>query len=210
MLTHDGIWAAIDALAAHNEMSASGLAKAAGLDPTTFNKSKRISREGKSRWPSTESIAKILAATNSNLSDLLALLEHDEVVSTNQRLPMLSFNTAVKDGHFNELGSPVGADWDEVMFPDLRDPTAFALEIKGEDYAPIFSDGTILIMSPQSEVRRGDRVVARTTDNRVIVRSLLRKTALRLELQSILHDGKTELIHITDLVWMARIMWVSH
>ena len=210
MLTHDGIWAAIDALAAHNEMSASGLAKAAGLDPTTFNKSKRISREGKSRWPSTESIAKILAATNSNLSDLLALLEYDNAVSTTQRLPMLSFNTAVNEGHFSELGSPVGADWDEVIFPDLSDPTAFALEIKGEDYAPIFGDGTILIMSPQSEVRRGDRVVARTTDNRVMVRSLLRKTALRLELQSILHDGKTELIHITDLVWMARIIWVSY
>ena len=210
MLTHDGIWAAIDALAAHNEMSASGLAKAAGLDPTTFNKSKRISREGKSRWPSTESIAKILAATNSNLSDLLTLLEHDNGVPTTQRLPMLSVNTAVKDGHFNELGSPVGADWDEVIFPNLQDPTAFALEISGGDYAPIFSDGAILVISPQSEIRRGDRVVAQTTNSRIIVRSLLRKTALRLELQSILHDSETELVHITDILWMARIMWVRH
>ena len=44
MLTHAQIWTAIDRLAARADLSASGLARRAGLDPTTFNKSKRITR----------------------------------------------------------------------------------------------------------------------------------------------------------------------
>ncbi|EBV3600078.1 helix-turn-helix transcriptional regulator, partial [Salmonella enterica subsp. enterica serovar Virchow] len=43
MLSHERVWAAIDALAARNDLSASALAKRAGLDSTAFNKSKRQS-----------------------------------------------------------------------------------------------------------------------------------------------------------------------
>ena len=57
MLTHDQIWNAIDRLAARAGLSPSALAKRAGLDPTTFNKSKRITPDGRERWPSTESVA---------------------------------------------------------------------------------------------------------------------------------------------------------
>ena len=67
MLTHERVWAAIDAIAASNDLSVSGLARQAGLDPTTFNKSKRRSADGRSRWPSTESLAKVMAATNTHL-----------------------------------------------------------------------------------------------------------------------------------------------
>ena len=63
MMRHDDIWRAIDALAAEHGLSASGLARKAGLDPTAFNPSKRIGADGRARWPSTESVAKVLAAT---------------------------------------------------------------------------------------------------------------------------------------------------
>ena len=75
MLSHDKVWAAIDALAARNALSASGLAKRAGLDSTAFNKSKRQSADGRPRWPSTESLAKILDATGASIDDLLGLLK---------------------------------------------------------------------------------------------------------------------------------------
>lgn len=66
-MTHNSIWFAIERFAADHNLSCSGLAKNSGLDATTFNKSKRWSREGQPRWPSTQSIAKILSATNSNI-----------------------------------------------------------------------------------------------------------------------------------------------
>ncbi|WP_254488820.1 hypothetical protein, partial [Salmonella enterica] len=63
MLTHAQIWNALDLLAERNGLTASALAKKAGLDATTFNKSKRITNEGRERWPSTESVSKALKAT---------------------------------------------------------------------------------------------------------------------------------------------------
>jgi len=81
MFTHAQIWQGLDQLAASKGYSASGLAKKAGLDPTSFNKSKRVSPEGKPRWPSTESLAKVLAVTSSTMSDFIALIQMTETKS---------------------------------------------------------------------------------------------------------------------------------
>lgn len=77
-MTHDDIWQAIDNLAHANNMSCSGLARCSGLDPTTFNKSKRWTKEGKPRWPSTHSLAKILASTGSRIEDFAKFIPHSE------------------------------------------------------------------------------------------------------------------------------------
>lgn len=75
MFSHDQIWQGLDRLAKSNGYSPSGLAKRAGLDPTSFNKSKRISPEGKPRWPSTESLSKVLAVTNATMSDFVGFID---------------------------------------------------------------------------------------------------------------------------------------
>jgi orotate phosphoribosyltransferase len=77
MLTHEQIWTAIDRLASTNGYSPSGLAKHAGLDPTSFNKSKRMSPDGKPRWPSTESISKILNVTDVTMQNFISLIDND-------------------------------------------------------------------------------------------------------------------------------------
>ena len=84
MLTHAQIWTAIDRLAARAGLSASGLAKKVGLDPTTFNKSKRITPDGRARWPSTESVAKALAATGIGIDTFVSLID-DERPRTRRR-----------------------------------------------------------------------------------------------------------------------------
>ncbi|WP_322098918.1 hypothetical protein [Microvirga roseola] len=48
-------------------MTPSALARRAGCDATTFNPSKRTSPEGRDRWPSTETLAKILNAASMDL-----------------------------------------------------------------------------------------------------------------------------------------------
>lgn len=75
MFTHDQIWTGLDRLASAFGYSPSGLAKKAGLDATSFNKSKRISPDGKPRWPSTESISKVLSVTGATMSDLISFIE---------------------------------------------------------------------------------------------------------------------------------------
>lgn len=74
MLTHGQVWRAIDQLAEQHGLSTSGLARRSGLDPTTFNRSKRITTDGRLRWPSTESIAKALSATGTSAELFFAMM----------------------------------------------------------------------------------------------------------------------------------------
>ncbi len=85
MFTHAQIWQGLDRLAAAKGYSPSGLAKKSGLDPTSFNKSKRTSPEGKPRWPSTESLAKVLAATESTMSELFELIGEQPPASLSEQ-----------------------------------------------------------------------------------------------------------------------------
>ena len=74
-MTHESIWKAIEDFANEHNMSCSGLAKTSGLDATTFNKSKRWSKDGKPRWPSTHSLAKVLSALGTNMDDFAKHLQ---------------------------------------------------------------------------------------------------------------------------------------
>jgi phage repressor protein C with HTH and peptisase S24 domain len=77
-MTHDNIWEAIERFAIEHGMSCSGLAKTSGLDPTTFNKSKRYSKEGQPRWPSTLSISKILSSTGSDMGEFTKFIKDSD------------------------------------------------------------------------------------------------------------------------------------
>ena len=101
MLTHNQIWTAIDRLAARAKLTPSGLAKKAGLDPTTFNKSKRVTPEGRPRWPSTESVAKALQATNTKF-DIFVTLITDGGKPAMHNVPLIGFAQAGTGGVFDD------------------------------------------------------------------------------------------------------------
>src|SRR3954453_13203040 len=102
MLTHGQIWAALDRLAERSGLSPSGLAKRSGLDPTTFNKSKRITADGRERWPSTESVSKALAATNSSIDTFVQLI--GDGAGTLKAVPVFARAEAGSGRHFDEIG----------------------------------------------------------------------------------------------------------
>lgn len=209
MLRHADIWRAIDQLATRNGLSTSGLARKAGLDPTTFNRSKRTSADGKLRWPSTESIAKILRATGRSVEEFVALVVGDGGVGLVQRIPVIGYAQAGREGYFDDGGFPTGVGWDELLFPNIGDPNAFALEITGDSMTPVYRDGDTIIVSPAASVRRGDRVVVKTMQGEVMAKQLLRQTARRIELQSINTQHPDREVPVEDLAWMQRIVWVS-
>jgi len=211
MLTHKQIWTAIDALAAKNRLSASGLAKLSGLDPTTFNKSKRGAPSGKLRWPSTESISKVLAATGASLEEFVALVSRDGGAPRVQvrLVPLVGMSQAGSRGFFDDAGFPAGAGWDEIPFPDLADEHAYALEIAGDSMLPVYRDGDRIVVSPAANIRRGDRVVLKTTGGEVMAKLLARKTAQRLELKSLnpAYDDRT--FALSEIAFVHRIIWAS-
>jgi len=211
MLTHHQIWHAIDALAARHGLSASGLAKLAGLDPTTFNKSKRGGANGKLRWPSTESVSKILNATGASLEEFVALVGQDGALrrSFSRAVPLIGLAQAGTQGYFDDAGFPAGAGWDEIPFPEVADEHAYALEITGESMQPVYRDGDRIIVSPAANVRRGDRVVVRTHAGEVMAKHLARQTAQRIELRSFNASFEDRSFAVAEIAFMHRIIWAS-
>jgi phage repressor protein C with HTH and peptisase S24 domain len=206
-LTHGQVWTALDRLAEHAGLSASGLAKKSGLDPTTFNKSKRVTADGRERWPSTESLAKALGATNSSIDSFVQLI--DDAARTARSVPLLGFAQAANRSAFDDDGLPAGKGWGEFALPAVDDDHAYALEISGDAMMPAFRDGDVIVVSPGTPIRRGDRVVVKTTSGELIVRELKRRTAKTLELQSLNPDHADRTLAADDVEWIARIVWVT-
>jgi phage repressor protein C with HTH and peptisase S24 domain len=213
-MKHEDIWRAIDTLAAERGLSASGLARRAGLDPTTFNPSKRHMPDGRARWPSTESLAKVLTATGADLSEFTALVLGARALPAaarpvSRRVPLIGFAQAGADGFFDDGGYPVGAGWDEVSLPEIADPNAYALEISGDSMEPVFRDGDLVIVSPNAPVRRGDRVVVRTRGGEVMAKELQRRSARRVELRSLNPAHPSYVFELAEVAWLHRIVWAS-
>ena len=208
MLTHSQIWTALDRLAARSGLSPSGLAKKSGLDPTTFNKSKRITPDGRARWPSTESVAKALDATSTTIDTFVQLIG-DTGRTVTQAVPLIGFAEAGAGGYFDDGGFPVGRGWDEIAFPSVNDEHAYALEISGDSMMPAYRDGDVIVVSPAAPIRRGDRVVVKTKDGEVTVKELKRRTSKTIELRSLNPAHKERTLPARDVVWIARIVWAS-
>jgi len=207
MLTHDQVWTALDRLAERAGMSASGLAKKSGLDPTTFNKSKRVTPDGRERWPSTESIAKALAAANSSIDGFVQLI--GDTARAVQTVPLLGFAQAGTSGAFDDAGFPAGRGWDAMALPAVDDEHAFALEISGDQMKPAYRDGDVIVVSPITPIRRGDRVVVKTLHGEVMVKELKRRTTRTLELASLHPAHADRTLAAADVAWIARILWAT-
>jgi len=207
MLTHAQVWTALDRLAARAKLSPSGLAKKAGLDPTTFNKSKRVTPEGRPRWPSTESVAKSLQATGVSIDIFVSLISDGAAAA--KSVPLIAFAEAGGSGYFDDGGFPVGKGWDEIAFPAVNDENAYAMEISGDLMLPAYRDGDVILVSPAAPVRRGDRVVVKTKQGEVMVRELKRQTAKLVELKSLNPDHPERTLPIDEVMWIARILWAS-
>jgi phage repressor protein C with HTH and peptisase S24 domain len=218
---HDSVWGAIDALAARHGLSASGLAKKAGLDPTAFNPSKRHGGDGRPRWPSTESIAKVLAATGESLEGFVGLARHrpspasresgvaEQLRGAFRHVPLLGLAQAGAGGFFDDGGFPSGQGWDQIAFPAVADDSAYALEVTGDSMLPLYRNGDVVIVSPAAQIRRGDRIVVRTADGEVMAKVLKRQTAREMELASFNPDHPDRVVATRDVDWVARILWAS-
>lgn len=212
MFTHAEVWRGIDRLARENGLTASGLARRAGLDPTTFNPSKRITKQDKLRWPSTESLAKILHATATPFDDFVALMPERPGRSRqapSQRLRCVAMDQANRSGLFDEAGFPIGHDWDEIDFPNLEDEHAYALEVRGDAMLPIYRDGDLLVLSPVANVRRHDRIALKTSGGALLPGTLVRRTAQRIELTAFADGATVQTFPNREVAWLARILWVS-
>ncbi|GAB5509098.1 MAG: helix-turn-helix transcriptional regulator [Hyphomicrobiales bacterium] len=214
-MSHAQIWSAIDALAERNALSASALARQAGLDSTAFNRSKRFSSDGRPRWPTTESLVKVLAATGESFDGFAVLYDSSletkglRAESLGPVVPLLGFAQAGDGGFFDDAGFPSGHGWDAIQLPELDDEQCYALEVSGDSMLPLYRDGDIIVVSPGAQIRRHDRVVVRTRSGEVLAKMLQRRTNDHVELHSLNADHPDRKIPLSDVDWIARIVWAS-
>lgn len=209
MLSHERVWAAIDALAARNSLSASGLAKRAGLDATAFNKSKRHSSDGRPRWPSTESLAKIIEATNSSVEEFMMLVSETDVARPRATVPLLGFAQAGAGGFFDDGGFPSGQGFDTIDLPAGPEEGSYALKVQGDSMLPLYRNGDVLIVRPDTSLRKGDRVVVKTRSGEVMAKILARRNSADIELHSLNPEHPTRRFRSDEIEWVARIIWAS-
>ncbi len=206
-LSHPRLWKAIDALARRENLSPSGLARRAGLDPTSFNPSKRLGPGDppRPRWPSTESLTRVLEATGISLGDFAALADEPAKAT----VPLIGMAQAGQDGFFDDAGLPAGEGWEQTELPRVR-PGQFAICIQGDSMAPVFREGDRVIVDREAaDMRRGDRVVVRTTDGETVAKEIAALTQRQVTLASVNPAYPPRVLARRDIAWMGRIVWVS-
>ena len=212
MLSHRAIWDGIDALARRHGHSVSALAKLAGLDATAFNVSKRIRKDGRERWPSTESLSKILDATGESFDSFWSgstFLQMGGGGAPHPTVPLLGLAQAGTGGFFDSAGFPAGQGWDEIALPAPGEGGIYALEVTGDSMEPLYREGDRIVVSPTEQVRRGDRVVVKTRDGEVMAKILARQTGRQIELHSLNPAYEPRIFDLADVEWIARIIWAS-
>jgi phage repressor protein C with HTH and peptisase S24 domain len=211
MLTHRAVWQALDRIARERGMSPSGMAKRAGLDPTTFNRSKRITPAGRERWPSTESVSKVLDATDTSLAEFVD--EVDRVSGGRgirlRALPAINLDDAMTFDCFDATGAPSGDKWDSMDIPMLMDNTCFIIEMGDDSMDPVIRADDILVVAPDSGARKGDRALVRLKDGTLLVREISRRTVNRVELRAFNKEPQVEEYDPRDIDWLARIVCIG-
>lgn len=208
-LSHSHLWSALDALALREGLSVSALAKRAGLDATALNPSKRFGpgRPPRPRWPSTESLNQILTVTGVSLGEFAALA--GDAPERARTIPLIGMAQAGADGFFDDAGLPTGDGWDQTDLPSPRD-SLFSLVIAGDSMAPLYRAGDrVLVDRDRTEVRKGDRVVVRTTTGETVAKEIASLGARAVTLASINTAYPARVVSRADIDWMARILWVS-
>ncbi|KZL18905.1 hypothetical protein PsAD2_02421 [Pseudovibrio axinellae] len=213
MLDHATLWATLDKLADKHQLTPSGLARRAGLDPTSFNVSKRFAADGRPRWPSTESLSKVLDVTQMSFVDFALLLQGENETSSIhfRSFPAyLCTSDELKEVNLENI-SDLKLDnfCDSFIFPSPQSDKFFAVEVSSNSFEPYYSEGQILIVSPESSLRRNDHVLILTKSGELHCGPLQRQTNERIEFRRHIPDETPRVVAVADMVWSARISWVS-
>ncbi len=205
-MQHGDIWRGIDLLARTHGLSTSGLARLAGLDATAFNKSKRLPKDGRPRWPSTESISRALEAVGADFGEFADLVTGQ----CGTTVPLFRYADADLSGAFDASGMPARDGFERVRIPSDEDGKAwFIIEIGAVELDRTYRSGDRLIVSRLAPLRPKDRVLIKPVSGDLITGLLVRNSDTHIELTAPADRASNRTLEWTGCDWIARILWVS-
>lgn len=190
-LTHDLVWSLIDALAVRHGLSISALARRAGLDPTVLNPSKRIGKNGRPRWPSTESLACLLDATGTSFAEFVAL---EAAVPRREPAPPAQ-------------EPPAGLRRASPARREAPRPGALSVTVPPRGFLPLYRPGDRLVLERTETLAVGERAAVIDEVGRLSVGEVAAfGDTLRLVLPGA--EGHTD-IERSRLSFVSRVVWAS-
>lgn len=201
-MNYNEIWEAVDKLAEMNGLTPSGLAKKAGLDPTTFNKSKRICPDGKKRWPSLDSINKITSVCHISFEDFYHIL--DETGKTDgirgvSIIPIYNLSDWGREDNQYKNKS-------YINFPNMESDM-YAVLVNGKN--EVYPANSVLILSPTSPIKKGNKVLLTLKFTKeTIIGEFINRINGGIKILNSATKEKIA-INISEIEKIGRIMWVS-
>lgn len=205
-MKYENVWDAVDKLAKKHGLSPSGLAKLAGLDATTFNKSKRMRPDGKKRWPSLDSINRLLEIFNISFEQFYALSAGEDD-KENGSIPFIKLSELPAQ-ITPDMKKIVSHNWNKVLFPDFKD-ALYAIEVDHNNFSPFYRIGTLLVVSENSDIRKSDRVIIYLKNGEIKISEFIRRTPSKLIIGDINQPLSEEVIAISQISLINRIVWAS-
>lgn len=206
-MKYEQIWNAVDKLAKNRGLTPSGLAKIGGLDATTFNKSKRKRPDGKKRWPSLESINKLLDVCNITFEYFYSLGSDEEENDNYNSIPFIKLSKLDESAEIGEK-KLLTENWNKVMFPDMKD-MLYAVDIDSNAYTPLYRQGSLVVIATNSDIRKGDRVIIFQQDKISKLFEFIRRTATHLIVCNLNNCEEEIDVPIHDILLIQRIVWTS-
>lgn len=205
-MKQEDVWRGIDLLADEIGVTPARLARMAGLDQAVFSAGRRIKPDGRMRWPSMDSLAKVLRIADISMGDFVNYMHADPARRAGFRLPSMTMNKAFDSQHYDEDGFPSGRGWDRIEFPDVQDRRCYGLVVDTDAYEPVYREGDLLVCAPGTSVRRGDRVVFHRNEIGLSIGALVRQTPFTVDMAT-LDGSETEIIPAQEITWLTRIAW---
>ena len=202
-MQYEQIWDAIDKLAKQNGLSLSGLAKKSGLDPTIFNKSKRLRHDGKKRWPSLESLNKILTTCHTDFADFYLLAENKPIRQP-RTLPYIVLSS-LSQPDFDRFDTTV---WETIDSPCFSENT-YLVNLDSRSYEPLYNFGSTLVLEKRSEIRQKDRILILLKNGDVMIKEFLYRADNKITVCSLLKPARISELNISDIRLLNRIVWAS-
>lgn len=209
------VWHTLDMLARERGFTPSALARAAGLDATAFNPSRRVGAGGAMRWPSLPTLLRVLDVLQ---VPLVVFAQHITGTGLGNAglgeargvLRVLPFSMLGQDGAFDLKGLPCGPVWAKEASPGQwwTEPDAYVVRIDSDSMEPVVREGGSVVVVPSLPLREGDRVLSHGVGCEPIM-GLLREVEGSLAICSF-RGGE---VHIPpqqeDAVWLHRIVMMT-
>jgi phage repressor protein C with HTH and peptisase S24 domain len=175
-----------------------------GLNSTSFNPSKRLrSEDGTGRWPSTESIAKVLKAAEMTWADFIAILEQTAATPAQPvgkliiALASLIYPPYRGLKHFDEHGN------------DVHGRVSYIVNISNDTMSPIYRDGDMIMVSTGMEVKPNHRVLLYPKAGGVLIGKVIAKTEETINLESFQNSSELITIPQDEIAFIHKIDWLK-